>query len=559
MYQLGLLVEKSAIISLGLGLLLMVSICGSITIDGTTENQPPTCSLDSNTTSGKAPDNTTVYFIDVGQGDSIFIQTPDSRNILIDSGEDSISSVVTGFLGNHSVSTIDVMVATHPDADHIGGLDEVLESYQVLSVYHPGYERATTAYTEFINAAEDEGCPIYTDAQLDPGDMMNWSAEVDFQLLSIDNDSVDSNEASIILKMTYGTVDFLFTADMDFDMEDDLIASPYDIDIEILKVAHHGSKYATDNDFLAETTPEVGVICVGDNLYGHPTNETITRLYSHGVEVYRTDNNGTVIVTTNGTAYDVMVEKSPEINNAPTASFDYTVNDLQVDFTDTSTDIEGDALTYTWEFGDGTTSTDQNPVHTYSGNGDYTVDLTVSDGELTDMESKLVSLSTTGHVVINEVEYNPAGTDSGNEWVELYNPAGMEVDLSGWELRATGGASGSYIISSDTTLAASGYLVIEFTPGQFLNNRNESVVLEDASDVEIDRTPILNDGDNDGQTWQRVPNGKDTDSQEDWAFQTGTKGGSNGTVGEIISRYTDPDTGEVEKDGAVQAVNDYLF
>jgi len=484
----------------------------TVTISVLDNNEPP---------SG----TTTVYFIDVGQGDAILIQTSDSKNILIDAGEDSASSTVVNFLTDKSVTTIDVFVADHPDADNIGGADEVIDSFDVLSIYHPGLEKTTTAYLNFISAAEAEGCPVYTDEEHDPGDYMNWSSEVTFRMLNIDADAEESNDASIVLKMNYGSVDFLFTGDIGFDIEDQMMAS-FNLDIEILKVSHHGSAYATSDDFLGHATPEVGVISVGDNPYGHPTEETLDRLESHGVTVYRTDYNGTVTVTTDGSDWEVHPQYSPDINNAPEADFSYSIADLTVQFTDQSTDPEDDSLTYSWEFGDGEISTLKNPSHAYPGYGMYTVNLTVSDGELEDRISKAISLNPSGHVVINEIEQNPAGADYGNEWLELYNPTGSVVDLSGWEMRSTAGMVETYVFPDGTTIDAGGYLVINFG-AQFLDNEEESVILLDASDVEVDRTPFRTDTYNDSRSWQRVPNGSDTESDSDWAFREETLGFSN--------------------------------
>lgn len=248
----------------------------------------------------------TVYFIDVGQGDSILIQTTDSKNILIDAGPESAATTVISFLQQHSVTTLTALIATHPDADHIGGADEVLQSFQVLSVYHSGFVKSTQTNTDFITAVDAEGCPVYTDAQIDPGDMLSLSSIATFQVLSIDANAPDSNSASIVLKMTYGTVDFIFEGDAPSSVESTMIANPsFSLDIEILKVSHHGSSSSTSDAWLTATSPDVGIISVGPNSYGHPTSETLARLSSHGVQAYRTDVDGTIAVTTDGTTWTV--------------------------------------------------------------------------------------------------------------------------------------------------------------------------------------------------------------------------------------------------------------
>jgi len=250
--------------------------------------------------------NLTIYFIDVGQGDSFLIQTPEGKSILIDAGDNNAAETVTGFLTSHAVATLEALIITHPDSDHLGGADEVLETFEVLSVYHPGYERDTVSYTTFISAAEAEGCPILTDENLSIGEILTIDSTVRFQVLSIDDSANSSNNAGIVLKMSYGSFDCLFCADIDTWVEQDIISTSIDLDVELLKISHHGSRYASSNDFLNATTPDLGVISVGeDNPYGHPAPETLQRLTDHDVEVLRTDILGTITISTNGSTCSV--------------------------------------------------------------------------------------------------------------------------------------------------------------------------------------------------------------------------------------------------------------
>lgn len=231
---------------------------------------------------------------------------------------------------------------------------------------------------------------------------------------------------------------------------------------------------------------------------------------------------------TSATATQTITVIAAAANQAPNADFNYVVEGLAVHFNDDSSDPDGDILAFFWDFGDGTSSTLENPDHTYSDQGSYTVNLIVNDGELNDTTSKTITVNepVTGHIVINEVESNPPGTDAGYEWVELYNPTGAAIDVSGWKLQTTAGVVATYTIPSGTTIQAGGYLVITF-PSQFLDNDQESVILMDQSNTEIDRTPLLSDTANDAWTWQRIPNGTDTGGSSDWQFLSGTKGGSN--------------------------------
>ena len=239
--------------------------------------------------------STLVSFIDVGQGDSILITTADSRTILIDAGPPLAAGVLVSYLHNRSVSVIDALIVTHPDADHLGGAADVLRDFTVLSVYHPGVAKNTSAYSSFIHAAQDEGCPIHTAADTHVGDYLGLTASATIEVLNIDPTASDVNDASIVLEMRTPGKSFLFTGDISSDVESRLIANPsFDLNIDVLKVAHHGSQYSTSNAFLDATSPEIGVISVGENTYGHPTNETLSRLFAHNVTVLRTDQLGTI-------------------------------------------------------------------------------------------------------------------------------------------------------------------------------------------------------------------------------------------------------------------------
>jgi len=337
--------------------------------------------------------NLSVYYIDVGQGDSILIITPENKTMLIDAGDSWSHSTVTNFLSDKGIHTLDAFIATHPDADHVGGADEVLEQFDILGIYHPGYEKNTSIYREFITAVENEGCPVYTDDDFDIGDFINFSTNVTCQITYVDKNAVDSNDASIVLRIVYKEVSFLFTGDISSSVESIILNQNVDVDVDILKVAHHGSGYSTSNAFLDTVTPSVSVISVGgSNTYGHPAEETLSRLRNHGSLIYRTDQNGTVTITTNGITWDVNAEKEISVNHIPHVSFSYTTSNLTVYFMDSSTDEDGDTLTYSWGFGDGYTSTQKNPTHTYTKSGTYTVTLTISDGKASDSVSKTITV-----------------------------------------------------------------------------------------------------------------------------------------------------------------------
>jgi len=250
--------------------------------------------------------NLTVHFIDVGQGDSILIETPNGNTMLIDGGSRSEGDTVTEYLNQLDISTINVMVATHPHEDHIGGLNDVLSNFNVLQVYDPGVAHTSQTYENFLLKIDANNID-YSIGRA--GQSIDLDPNIDFEIISpsiIDEDELNDN--SIVIKMTYHDVSFLFTGDAESPPENTMVQN-YNVDATILKVGHHGSSSSTSQTFLNEVSPDIAIIQVGaDNSYGHPTQNTLNKLKSVGAYVYRTDIDGTVIVSTDGFTYDVYTQ-----------------------------------------------------------------------------------------------------------------------------------------------------------------------------------------------------------------------------------------------------------
>jgi competence protein ComEC len=256
-----------------------------------------------------------VSFLDVGQGDAILIQTPNGQDILIDGGPDpqKINLELSERLPFWD-RTMDLVVSTQPQADHVTGLVEVLQRYRVEQVLDPGVSYDSVIYQEYIRLIEDEEIE-YNVARA--GQEIDLSQGIKMEVLNPPDslwegtdDDVDNN--SVVLRLSWGKVSFLFTADIRAEAEFELIGQRANLKSTVLKIGHHGSKTSTTSQFLAAVDPEVAVICVGaNNTFGHPSAEVVGRLIDRLGEgsVYRTDEDGTVEFFTDGEKLWVKAER----------------------------------------------------------------------------------------------------------------------------------------------------------------------------------------------------------------------------------------------------------
>ncbi|WP_214891373.1 ComEC/Rec2 family competence protein [Exiguobacterium sp. s142] len=248
-----------------------------------------------------------VHYIDVGQGDAIYIKMPSGEDVIIDGGNKGKGDAIVAYLKKQKVDDIEVLISTHPDADHIGGLDEILDAYRVENVYAPKVKHTTQAYKDFLQAVKREGKTIKT-AQMGVSlPIKGVSAKFVGPVKSY-SDS-DLNNWSAVLHVTYKKNTFLFTGDAEHVAEKDMMAKKQTLRADILKVGHHGAKTSTSSTFLNTVKPKHAIISVGKNSYGHPTSEVVTNLKRQKVNMLRTDKNGTIIITGNGSSYAVKKSK----------------------------------------------------------------------------------------------------------------------------------------------------------------------------------------------------------------------------------------------------------
>ena len=245
-----------------------------------------------------------VHFIDVGQGDSIYIRTP-SQDILIDAGERG--DTVVDYLNSLDVEDLDLVIGTHPHSDHIGGLVNVFEKIPVKEVMDPGIVHTTKTFENYLKLIDEKNM-IFTIARA--GTKRTFDDGTVLEIISpSDPDERSLNDASIAAKLTFGDISFLFMGDAETTSEKEMLQAGYNLKSTVLKAGHHGSSTSTSDDFLKAVSPEAVIIMCGvDNSYGHPHRETLKKLEAAGVNVYRTDLMGTIIVKTNGSEYDIRYE-----------------------------------------------------------------------------------------------------------------------------------------------------------------------------------------------------------------------------------------------------------
>lgn len=262
-------------------------------------------------------DNLKVNFINVGEGDCILIEAPNKINILIDGGGtpqsdfDVGNKIVIPYLRRKGINKIDLLILTHPHLDHLEGLLPILKEFKVDMVLDSGLLCDSSEYKEFISLILEKGISYH---KAKAGDNFIFSNNLEIFLLNPLYDSdfyeeSDFNNASIVVKLFYKNANFLFTGDIEEAVEKKLLVWQNILQSDILKVAHHGSSTSTNLEFLDKVNPNIAVITVGKNHFGHPSQKIIERLEDKNIQIYQTDEDGTVIIRTNGQEYWIRTLK----------------------------------------------------------------------------------------------------------------------------------------------------------------------------------------------------------------------------------------------------------
>jgi len=271
-----------------------------------------------------------VYFLDVGQAAAAFIIC-DGRTMLIDGGGASSSNLIYSFLDRNGIDHLDYIVNTHPHEDHVGGLSGALNKVSSIgTVFGSALEYNTRAFDSFLKYLDEHDINIIIPKAGDS--FMLGTALV--EVLAPLRDYNDENNNSLVLKMTYGDISFLFKGDAERASEIDMVEAGLDLSATVLKVSHHGSNTSTTYPFLREVMPEIAIISVGvNNQHKHPHDDTLSRLRDADVKVYRTDLQGDIIIRSDGKNLTVETQRNLDIPTNPT-----DVSNLHTDSTDTYID-----------------------------------------------------------------------------------------------------------------------------------------------------------------------------------------------------------------------------
>jgi competence protein ComEC len=351
------------------------------------------------------------YFLDVGQGDSSVILFKD-KVVLIDAGEVDKGDLVVSDLEKLGVTRIDLLVATHPHSDHIGGMQKVLSRFPVGKVLDSGIPSSSSLYEHFLETVDDRNIPYIA---AERGKTIDIDPSLRILVLSPPEKQIgdDINTNSIVLRISYGTVNLLYTGDATTDAEEVMVKAGYPLDADVIKVGHHGSSSSSSAAFLYRVDPEVAVISLGkDNEYGHPHRETLERLNMVGPLVLRTDRDGTVRVMSDGVTYSVATEKD-------------TVNIWSRPGTTPSVPV--------------TSRSPASPITT--GTTTLSVPFTLppipSNITVPSLTMPSLQVGNASSVYISTVQFDAPGDDTKNlngEWVRLANRGDDAVLLTSWTL-----------------------------------------------------------------------------------------------------------------------------
>lgn len=246
-----------------------------------------------------------VHYLDVGQGDSIFIELPNNETMLIDAAESYQSENIINYLKNLNYQKIDYVIGTHPHTDHIGGLKDIINTFEIGKIYMPKVVSTTKTYESLLMAIKDKNLKINT---AKAGTSIIDTDALKINILAPNSETyTELNNYSVVTKITYGTTKFLFMGDAEKLSENEIKEN---VTADVIKIGHHGSNTSSSIDFIKKVNAKYGIISVGlNNKYNLPKEETITNWENSGTKIYLTSTNGTIRASSDGTNIKIESEK----------------------------------------------------------------------------------------------------------------------------------------------------------------------------------------------------------------------------------------------------------
>jgi len=283
----------------------VLAICSGLIFSYKNDLLPNTSKLKGGSVSNA---NVNVHVIDVGQADSILIES-NGEYMMIDGGTTDAKDTILNYLKEQNVDKFKYVIGTHPHEDHIGSLDKVIDAYPVEKVFLPNVTHTSKTYKELLTSIQNKNLKITTPRVRDKYDL----GKVSFEIVGPDENAdygTNYNDWSIIVKLIDGDISYILSGDAEKAAESDALKSGVDLNCDVYKAGHHGSRTASNDEFLNAMSPKYALISCGkDNKYNHPHQETLDKFKNHGIEYYRTDEKGTIIASSDGKNVTVNSKK----------------------------------------------------------------------------------------------------------------------------------------------------------------------------------------------------------------------------------------------------------
>lgn len=241
-----------------------------------------------------------VHYIDVGQGDSILIES-EEKNLLIDAGTPESCDFLIKYLKSQNIKKINSIIITHPHDDHIGGIAKIIKTFPIDSLYSPKVIHTNESFKNLVNVLKEKKLNINV-LSTNKSNNIDLGKNTNIEIFSPSNELYENlNNYSPIMRISYGETSFLFTGDAEEEAEKEVLKNNYNIKSDVLKVGHHGSHTSSTKDFLNKISPKIAIISAGlDNSYGHPNQSTLNKLKERNIKIFRTDEDGTIKISSNG-------------------------------------------------------------------------------------------------------------------------------------------------------------------------------------------------------------------------------------------------------------------